>query len=255
MLIRLDLGVKNVNIDLKVEKKKEEKEEKAIKQGIIEMIKELYIYFYNNIDLFQMCLGHLFGSLVWSGLDSSLIKLSSMEKYKILNTSFTIGILYSSIGLGCLLGTPLLQAITGNDFIQIRNGYIIGFLIQLSGLLFAAWSPNSFVLFFFGSFYRCIGESLIYIHVVITIQLSTPNKLQGRLFAFVEAGRTLGESFGFITISILYDYIKLDHHTILLIWGGIALIILMIVLSFYFRIIHLFSKNKVKRGLLLFNNI
>jgi hypothetical protein len=106
--------------------------------------------------------------MIWGLMNVVLIRMSEMDEYKIFNSgSLTVGITYFFIAFGCFLGPIISQNISGSSPLALRCWLYFGVLIQFTGMLFAGWAPNIYVLLILGCTFRCSGESLIYVNFFI----------------------------------------------------------------------------------------
>jgi MFS family permease len=96
-----------------------------------------------------------------------------------------IGFLYAARGLGALTGPFIMRAWLGDDIAKFRKGIYVSFLITAAGYLVFAASGWLHVLALgcLSLFIAHIGGGTIWTLGSIMLQLTTPDRLRGRVFA------------------------------------------------------------------------
>lgn len=105
-----------------------------------------------------------------------------------------IGILYAGRGLGVLIGPFVLPAIVGNDIRKLRNAVWVSFGLASIGYLivsYAGWN-DSLWLAFFGLMIAHFGGGVVWAVGSILLQITTPDRLRGRVLSVNGGLGTLG---------------------------------------------------------------
>jgi MFS family permease len=105
-----------------------------------------------------------------------------------------IGILYAGRGLGALIGPFLLPAIAGNDIRKLRNAVWLSFLLAAIGYLivaYAGWN-DSLWLACFALILAHFGGGIVWAVNSILLQITTPDRLRGRVLSVNGGLSTLG---------------------------------------------------------------
>jgi len=105
-----------------------------------------------------------------------------------------IGILYAGRGLGVLIGPFVIPAVAGNDIKKLRNAVWLAFLLAGIGYLivaYAGWS-NRLWLAFFALMLAHFGGGVAWAVGSILLQITTPDRLRGRVSAVNGGLGTLG---------------------------------------------------------------
>ncbi|MEO8396578.1 MAG: MFS transporter, partial [Chloroflexota bacterium] len=105
-----------------------------------------------------------------------------------------IGILYAGRGLGVLMGPFVVPVVAGNDIKKLRNAIWLSFLLAGMGYLvvaYAAWN-NTLWLAFFGLMLAHFGGGVAWAVGSILLQITTPDRLRGRVSAVNGGLGTLG---------------------------------------------------------------
>ncbi len=115
----------------------------------------------------------------------------------------SIGLLYAARGLGAAIGPILGRAYLGESPPQLRRKIAIAF--ALAGLCFVGFArAPTLPLALLGVFGSHIGGSMLWIFSTMLLQISTPDRFRGRIFAVEMAGVTLTMSISnFVTGGLL----------------------------------------------------
>ncbi len=105
-----------------------------------------------------------------------------------------IGILYAGRGLGVLMGPFVLPAIAGNNISKLRNAIWLSFILAAIGYLivaYAGWN-DSLWLAFFALILAHLGGGVVWAVTSILLQITTPDRLRGRVSSVNGGLSTLG---------------------------------------------------------------
>lgn len=105
-----------------------------------------------------------------------------------------IGILYAGRGLGVLIGPFVVTAVAGNDIKKLRNAVWMSFMLAAIGytiVAYAGWN-NTLWLAFFGLMIAHFGGGMAWAVGSILLQITTPDRLRGRVMSVNGGLGTLG---------------------------------------------------------------
>ncbi|MEO8395315.1 MAG: MFS transporter [Chloroflexota bacterium] len=105
-----------------------------------------------------------------------------------------IGILYAGRGLGVLIGPFVVPVVAGNNIRKLRNAIWLSFVLAGMGYLvvaYAGWN-NTLWLAFFGLMLAHFGGGVAWAVGSILLQITTPDRLRGRVSAVNGGLGTLG---------------------------------------------------------------
>ncbi len=105
-----------------------------------------------------------------------------------------IGFLYSARGMGALIGPFVVQALVGRDIGKLRHSIWIAFVLAAVGYLIfgiSGWM-NSLLLGCVALFIGHFGGGITWIVSSLLLQVTTPDRFRGRVFAV---------DFGFSTLT------------------------------------------------------
>jgi predicted MFS family arabinose efflux permease len=105
-----------------------------------------------------------------------------------------IGILYAGRGLGALIGPFVVSAIVGNDIKKLRNAIWFSFMLSAIGYLivsYAAWH-DALWLASCALIVAHFGGGVIWALASLLLQISTPDRLRGRVLSVNNGLGTLG---------------------------------------------------------------
>jgi MFS family permease len=105
-----------------------------------------------------------------------------------------IGILYAGRGLGVLIGPFIMPAIAGNNIRKLRNAVWLSFLLTATGYLIVAYAGwhDSLWLAFFALMLAHFGGGIIWAVGSLLLQITTPDRLRGRVLSVNGGLATLG---------------------------------------------------------------
>ncbi len=105
-----------------------------------------------------------------------------------------IGVLYAGRGLGVLIGPFVVPAVAGNDIKKLRHAVWLSFMLAAIGYLivaFAAWNDTLW-LAFFALMIAHFGGGVAWAVGSILLQITTPDRLRGRVLSVNGGLGTLG---------------------------------------------------------------
>ena len=105
-----------------------------------------------------------------------------------------IGVLYAGRGLGVLMGPFVVPVIAGNDIKKLRRAVWLSFMLAGLGYLIvalAAWN-NTLWLAFLGLMVAHFGGGVVWAVGSILLQITTPDRLRGRVLSVNSGLGTLG---------------------------------------------------------------
>ncbi len=105
-----------------------------------------------------------------------------------------IGILYTGRGLGVLTGPFLVPAVAGNNIRKLRSAIWLSFLVTAIGYLivaYAGWNDTLW-LAFFALIFAHFGGGIVWAVSSILLQITTPDRLRGRVLSVNGGLATLG---------------------------------------------------------------
>lgn len=105
-----------------------------------------------------------------------------------------IGILYAGRGLGVLIGPFVVPAVAGNDIKKLRNAVWLSFVSAAIGYLIVAYAgwKDSLWLAFFALMIAHFGGGVAWAVGSILLQITTPDRLRGRVSSVNGGLGTLG---------------------------------------------------------------
>ncbi|MEO8610281.1 MAG: MFS transporter [Chloroflexota bacterium] len=108
-----------------------------------------------------------------------------------------IGILYAGRGLGVLIGPFVVPAVAGNDIRKLRNAVWLSFVLAAIGYLIVAYAGwhDSLWLAFFALMIAHFGGGVAWAVGSILLQITTPDRLRGRVLSVNGGLGTLGSGF------------------------------------------------------------
>jgi MFS family permease len=105
-----------------------------------------------------------------------------------------IGILYAGRGLGVLIGPFVVPALIGNDIRKLRHAVWLSFLLAAIGYVivaYAGWNDTLW-LAFFALVLAHLGGGVVWAVGSILLQITTPDRLRGRVLSVNGGLGTLG---------------------------------------------------------------
>ena len=124
-----------------------------------------------------------------------------------LNGQLSLGILYSSFGLGAIMGPLLLNRFNNGTVFRMAQLITIGFMLAVGGWVTISLG-NTLLVIAIALVIRAMGGSANWTYSSVIIQKSVPDRLLGRVFALDYASFQLATVFTIIVHGILNDFIR-----------------------------------------------
>jgi MFS family permease len=139
-------------------------------------------------------------------------------------TSLKLGLLFGSVGVGCILGSLITDALSDPSFPRrIVRVCLGGFSCIFVAMFWMAATPDLFVSLCFSTVIRSIGTAIVWINSTLLIQKFTPQNLLGRVSSFDSAVALFAEALSALGGGILMDQNGLSAKELSLILAGVAL--------------------------------
>merc|ERR1711976_97089 len=121
-------------------------------------------------------------------------------------TSLKLGVLFGCVGVGCILGSMITDAISDLAFPRrIARLSVGGFGCLFVALFWMAATPDSFLSLCLSTVVRCIGSSIVWIASTLLIQKFTPQNLLGRVSSFDSGVAMFAEALSALAGGMLMD--------------------------------------------------
>lgn len=139
-------------------------------------------------------------------------------------TSLKLGVLFGCVGVGCILGSMITDAISDLSFPRrIARLSIGGFFCTFVALFWMAATPDVFASLCASTVIRTIGTSIVWINSTLLIQKFTPQGLLGRVSSFDTGFALFAEAVSALGAGMLMDKKDISADELSLILGCIAL--------------------------------
>lgn len=182
------------------------------------------------------------GSLVWGGINVleitfaeqvfPLESLSFGQNFRIENSgSATLGLIYIVSGLGTGLGPIVLRRWLGDRRRRIFGGISLGFGLLFGGILLLA-NADSLPLFLWGTLVRTVGSGAVWVFSAALLQMLTPDRFRGRVFAFEFALLTLTQSISTFFAGFAQDSWGMGASEVTAVLGWLGLVVACVWLLF-----------------------
>lgn len=204
------------------------------KMGWLDFL-EGFRYLWHHSFLMVIALVKAAGSLVWGAIN--VLEVTYAESiYSFNETIFgrlvsvedgetaTLGIIYVVTGLGTGLGPLVMRRRLGDTPPRLFLGITIGFIFTATGIAGLAFASN-FPLFLLATFVRTIGTGTIWVFSAVLLQLSVPDAVRGRVFAFEFAALTLTQSVSILGAGYGLDNIGLTIDQVTFAYGMLGMIV------------------------------
>ncbi len=109
------------------------------------------------------------------------------------NSSGTLGMIYTAIGIGTGLAPLLAQKFTGERQPAMRWGIMAALVLSVVGFWGVAWSPTLWILLL-ATMLRSGGSGIAWVYSSALLQMRVPSAFRGRVFAFDLAAFTLASA-------------------------------------------------------------
>jgi len=139
-------------------------------------------------------------------------------------TSLKLGVLFGCVGVGCILGSMITDAISDLAFPRrIVRLSIGGFGCLFVALFWMAATPDFFTSLCLSTVIRAMGSSIVWIASTLLIQKFTPQDLLGRVSSFDSGVAMLAEALSALGGGMLMDKEDISAEELSLFLGVIAL--------------------------------
>ena len=153
------------------------------------------------------------------------------------NSSGTLGIIYTAIGIGTGLAPLLAQKFTGERQNAMRRGITVAFVMSAIGFFGVAWSPTLWILLL-ATVIRTGGSGIAWVYSSALLQMRVPSAFRGRVFAFDLAAFTLASGASTFWGGYALDRLGLAPREVAF-WCGVVGIVTLTVWAAY----HHFQQN------------
>ena len=144
------------------------------------------------------------GSLVWGGINvlevtyaGQVFPLSDSifrQVFHIENGgTAALGMIYIVSGLGTGLGPLVMRRWLGDRRQRMLLGISLGFGLLVVGIVILVWS-GTLPVYLTGTLVRTVGTGTVWVFSAALLQIMTPDRFRGRVFAFEFAALTLTQS-------------------------------------------------------------
>merc|ERR1712070_1277647 len=165
------------------------------------------------------------GALAYGAVDVLNVSFSArgseMDPSK---TSLKLGVLFGCVGVGCILGSMVTDAISDLAFPRrIARLSVGGFFCTSAALFWMAATSDVFASLCGSTVIRTIGTSIVWINSTLLIQKFTPQGLLGRVSSFDTGVALFAEAVSALGAGMLMDEKDISAEGLSLILGCIAL--------------------------------
>ncbi|MBP6472858.1 MAG: MFS transporter [Chloroflexi bacterium] len=144
------------------------------------------------------------GSLVWGGINVLEVAYAGQvfplgdsifrQVFHIENGgTATLGIIYIVSGLGTGLGPLVMRHWLGDQRQRMLLGISLGFVLLVGGIVILGRS-GTLPVYLTGTLVRTVGTGTVWVFSAAMLQIMTPDRFRGRVFAFEFAALTLTQS-------------------------------------------------------------
>jgi MFS family permease len=128
----------------------------------------------------------------------------------------TLGLMFTAFGVGAVIGPLIANRLGDSSVTWLRHAILGGFLCMPIAWFIVGVAPSLFVVLF-GCVLRGIGGSINWTYSEVLLQISVPDHLLGRVFAFDFAVFTLAVSISLWLTGFITDEFHLAPRSIVLI--------------------------------------
>lgn len=129
----------------------------------------------------------------------------------------SLGILYSALGVGALIGPLTTNRFNDGSPFQMRRLISIGFVMVAFSWPLLGFATSLFLVAA-AIFLRSMGTSINWTYSNVIIQKSAPDSKLGRMFAFDMAGFQIGSSLSFLVHGVIIDWLGVESIG-MIVWG------------------------------------
>ena len=138
-------------------------------------------------------------------------------------TSLKLGLLFGCVGVGCILGSFITDALSDLSFPRrIVRVCLSGFSCMFVAMFWMAATPDLFASLCLSTVIRSIGSAIVWINSTLLIQKFTPEALLGRVSSFDSGVALFAEALSALGGGMLMDQKGLSAEELMLVLAGIA---------------------------------
>lgn len=178
------------------------------------------------------------GSFVWGAINVLEVnyaeKIFPLEVFPAIEGDvLTLTIVYTLSGIGTGVGPILLRRWLGDAPARLLLGVLISFILLFVGILGLSFAPTVLI-FFIWTAIRTVGAGTLWVFSAAVLQMTVPNRVRGRVFAFEFAVLTLTQSISIYWAGFAQDSLALSVQQTTFSLGVLGAIVTVVWLLFYF---------------------
>jgi len=190
------------------------------------------------------------GSIAWGAIDLTNVRLSENEFQIGGKGSTSLGIMFSTIGLGTGIGPFITQMLVPENLKGNLIAFFISFVERMIGYVLQGLS-SSMAIFLIGNVIRSMGEGVQWVYSTTLIQRVTPYNIIGRVLAFEIALDTVVQTVSFISAGLLIDNLKISLRNVIFAFTIVAFFgSIWFLIYFYFK-----DTNEVSKKYKIFEHV
>lgn len=139
------------------------------------------------------------------------------------DSSATLGIIYTAIGIGTGLAPLIAQKYTGENVRAMHWAITVAFALSVAGFLGMAWSPTLAILLL-ATVIRTGGSGVAWVFSSALLQMHVPGGFRGRVFAFDLAAFTLAAATSTTLAGYAIDQTPLSARGIALVSATVSVV-------------------------------
>jgi MFS family permease len=173
------------------------------------------------------------GSLAWGAVN--VLEVTFAEEVFRIGPDGTaaLGIIYAVSGVGTGFGPLLLRQLFGDTPVRLRWGIATGFVLMATGIFWLSLS-QTLPTFAVGTLIRTVGSGTVWVFSAALLQMSVPNHVRGRVFAFEFAFLTLTQSLSIFWAGFALDYLHFDLWSVTATMGLVGIVVTGLWFLFHF---------------------
>jgi MFS family permease len=133
------------------------------------------------------------------------------------NSELSLGILYSALGLGALIGPIMINLVNDGSVKRMRRLIMLGFIFSLLSWPILGWA-GSLITVAIAIFIRAMGGSINWTYSSIIIQKTAPDAKLGRMFSLDMVGFYFSTVVSTLAHGALVDWLGIEQLS-WIIWG------------------------------------
>ena len=185
------------------------------------------------------------GSLVWGGINvlevtyaGQVFPLSDSifrQVFHIENGgTAALGMIYIVSGLGTGLGPLVMRRWLGDRRQRMLLGISLGFGLLVVGIVILVWS-GTLPVYLTGTLVRTVGTGTVWVFSAALLQIMTPDRFRGRVFAFEFAALTLTQSVSTFFAGYAQDSLGMGVRQVTAVFAWLGVVIGLVWLFVYWR--------------------